>query len=218
MRKAAFFAGVAQLLYGMFTVAPQMFGTEFFYAPGQTAYRTFTVIGCLALAIYFFGILTATAPNVGGAVRIASVVAAAALILENLPSAFGAIRGATAAASDSWLWKYHSLRHFAYVLGLAIPTLGEITLVAFLLAVFARSLKGQDRKEDSGDRIGFLKLASFTVAVVFLIALFGTFIAVILAPRPHIGSVVRLLLRFATLASFIVFFFLFGVNQRRDEI
>jgi hypothetical protein len=217
MRKVALFAGVVQLLFGMFTVAPQMFGTEFFSAPGQTAYRTFTVITCLVLAIFFLGILTTPVPNVGGAMRIASFVAASALIVENFRSAIGSIRAAAVAGSDSWLWRYHPLRHFAYILGLAIPTLGEITLVVFLLVVFARSLGRQDLKQDLEDRTGFLRLASFGVAAVFVIALVGTFFAVILAPRPYSVWVVRLLFRFATLASLVAFFFVTGVNQQRGE-
>lgn len=218
MRKAALFACVVQLLYGVFIIAPHIFGTGFFYGPGQAAFRTFMVVGCLVLAIFFLGILTTPAPNVSGAVRVASVVAAAALIAENLPAAFNSIRGATAAASESSLWKYHPLGQFAYVLGMAIPTLAGISLVVFLLVVFAGSLNERARIEELGDRSGFLKLASFVVAAVFVIALVGSFFTVILAPRPLTVSVVRLFLRFATLASSIAFFFVFGVNQRQHKM
>jgi hypothetical protein len=135
MRKAALAAGTVQLLYGMFTIAPQIFGMNFSSAPDQTAFRIFTIVACLLLATFFFGIVTTPMANVGGAVRIASVVAAAALIVENLPYAYHQILGTTAAASESWLWKYHPLQQFAHILGLAIPMLAEITMVAFLLAV-----------------------------------------------------------------------------------
>jgi hypothetical protein len=54
------------------------------------------------------------------------------------------------------------------------------------------------------------------VAAVFVIALVETFISVMLAPRPLRASVMRLLLRFATLPSDIGFFYVFGVKQRRD--
>lgn len=217
MRKAALAAGTVQVLYGMFTVAPQIFGTTLSSAPGQAAFRTFTVIACLVHAIFFFGIVMTPVPNVGGAVRIASVVAAAALTVENLLSAYHNIRGTVAAASESGLWKYHPLRQFAHILGLAIPTLAEITMVVFLLAVFARSLKAQDRKPRLVVRSRFLKLASLMVAAVFVIALVTTFFSVILASEPLKVSIVRLLLRFATLASFIVFYFVFGLNQRRTR-
>jgi hypothetical protein len=218
MRKAALIAGVVQLLYATFTVAPQVFGGGAFSWPGQAAFRTFTFIGCLVLAIFFFGIVTMPAPKVGGAVRIVSVLAAAAVVVENLSSVFSTIRGAAAVASDSALWRFHPLRQFGYVLGLLIPTLATITLVVFLLAVFVKSPRTQDRKQDLEDRTGFLKLASFTVATVFVVALVGTVFSVILAPRPPTVSVAHLLLRFAALASYIAFFFVFGVNQRRDEM
>ena len=103
MRKAALAAGTVQLLYGMFTVAPQIFGTDFSSVPGQAAFRTLALIACLVLATFSFRIVITPVPNVGGAVRIASVVAAAALIVENLSYAYHQIRGTTAAASESWL-------------------------------------------------------------------------------------------------------------------
>ena len=217
MRKAALAAGTVQLLYGIFTVAPQIFGVNFSSAPGQAAFRIFTVIACLVLAIFFFGIVITPVPNVGGAVRIASIVAAAALTIENLPYAFHQIQSTAAAAGESWLWKNHPLRQFERVLGLAIPTLGEIAMVVFLLVVFSRSLKAQGRKQDLVDRTRFLKVASLMVAGVFVIALVATFIPVILASRPPTVSVMRIFLRFATLASFISFFFVFGMSQRRDD-
>jgi hypothetical protein len=218
MRRAALVACLVQLVYGLLIVAPGIFGMGSFNAPSQVAFRSLMVIGCLVLAIFFMGILTTPAPNVGGGVRIASVVAAAALIVENLPSALGTIRAATAAASECWLWRYHPLKQFANVLGLAIPALAGVSLVVFLVAVFARTLEAQDRKQDMKDRQGLLKLASFTVAAVFVLALFGACYAAILAPRPPAVPLVRFLLRFATLASSLAFFFVFGVNQRRHEM
>jgi hypothetical protein len=217
MRSVSLFAGAIQLLFGIFVVAPQVFGTEFFAASGQTAFRAFMVVGCLVLAMFFFGIAKTPAPGVGGGVGIASIVAAMALIAENLPSAFGTIRSVAAAASESWLWKYHPLRQCARELGLAIPMLDEIALVVFLLVVFARSLRAQDRKRGLESGTGFLKLASFAVAAVFVLALVGTFSVVILAPRPLTLPVVHLLLRLVTLTSCIAFFVVFGVNQRRQN-
>jgi len=218
MRRAALAAGTVQLLYAMFMVAPQIFGVNFSPAPGQEAFRIFAVIACLVLAIFFVGIVITPVPNVGGGVRIASVVAAGALTVENLRYTYHQIQGAAAAASESWLWKDHPLRQFAHVLGMAIPTLAEITMVVFLLVVFFRSLKAQDRKRDLAGRTFFLKVASLMVAAVFAIALVATFFPVILASRPPTVSVVRLLLRFATLASFVAFYFVFGMNQRREDI
>jgi hypothetical protein len=217
MRSVSLFAGAIQLLFGIFIVAPQVFGTEFFAASGQTAFRGFMVVGCLALAMFFFGIAKTPAPGVGGGVGIASIAAAVALTAENLSSAFGTIRSVAAAASESWLWKYHPLRQCARELGLAIPMLDEIAVVVFLLVVFARSLKVQDRNKGLENRSGFLKVASFAVAAVFVVALVGTFSVVILAPRPLTLSAVRLLLRFAALASCVAFFAVFGVNQRRQN-
>jgi len=143
-------------------------------------------------------------------------VAATALTVENLPYAYRQIRGAIAAANESWLWKIHPLRQFAHVLGLAIPTLAEITMVVFLLAVFSISLKAQDRKQDLVGRSRFLKVASLMVAAVFFVALVASFVPVVLASRPLTVSVVRLLLRFATLASFVAFYFVYGMSRRRD--
>ena len=217
MRKAALAAGTVQLLYGMFTVAPQIFGMNFSSAPGQAAFRLFTIVACLAFVTFFLGIVIVPVPNVGHGVRIASVVAATALTVENLPYAYHQIQGAIAVASESWLWKDHPLRQFAHVLGLAIPTLAEITMVVFLLVVFSRSLRAQDGKQDLVGRTRFLRVASLMVAAVFVIALGTTFFPVILASRPPTVSVVRLLLRFATLASFVAFYFVIGMNQRRDD-
>jgi hypothetical protein len=215
MRTAAVIAGAAQLLFGIFVIAPQIFGTGFFSGPSETAFSTFTVIGCLLLAIFFFGIVATPAPNLSGSVRIASLIAAAALAVENLRSTYGTIRVVANIASESLDWKYHPFRQFAHVLGTAMPTLVVITLGVFLFVVFARSLKTQDWKP--GERSNFVGLTSFMVAAVFVIALVETFISVMLAPRPLRASVMRLLLRFATLASLIVFFYVFGVRQRRDQ-
>jgi hypothetical protein len=155
------------------------------------------------------------APNLGGSVRIASLIAAAALAVENLRSTSGAIRVVASIASENLGWKYHPFRQFAHVLGTAVPTLEVITLGVFFFVVFARSLKTQDRKP--GERSNFVGLTSFMVAAVFVIALVETFISVMLAPRPLRASVMRLLLHFATLASLIAFFYVFGVKQRRDQ-
>jgi hypothetical protein len=104
----------------------------------------------LLLAIFFLGIVATPAPNLSGSVRIASLIAAAALTVENLQSAYGSIRGAASVASDSLGWKYHPFRLIAYVLGRSVPTLAVITLVVFFFAVFARSLKTQDSKPGEG--------------------------------------------------------------------
>ena len=77
MRKAAIAAGIVQLLSGLFTAAPQIFGTSFSSAPGQAAFRIFTAIACLALATFFVTIVLTPVPKVSGAVRVASVVAVA---------------------------------------------------------------------------------------------------------------------------------------------
>ena len=95
--------------------------------------------------------------------------------------------------------------------------LDEIAVVVFLLVVFARSLKTQDRKQGLENRSGFLKLASFAVVAVFVVALVGAFSVAILAPRPLNLPVVHLLLRFATLSSCIAFFVVFGMNQQRHN-
>ncbi len=55
------------------------------------------------------------------------------------------------------------------------------------------------------------------VSAVFVIALVATFFPVILPSRAPTASIVRVLLRFATLGSFIAFYFVFGMSQRRDD-
>lgn len=216
MRKAALIAGAIQLLYAVFNVAPQVFGTSFFASPSQTAFRTFTVIGCLVLVMFFFGIAMMPTPNLGGAVRFASIVAAASMAIENLPYAIGTIRGTAPFIDETSLWKFHPLRQFAYVLGSILPLLSGITLVVFLLAVFTRAQKPQNVMPNAQDQTDFLRLASFTVAAVFAVGLAGTIFSVAVT-RPITASALRLLLRFATLVSFIAFFFVFGLNQHRHQ-
>lgn len=203
------------MLYGMFTIAPQMFGTSFLATPSQAAFRTFAVINCLALAIFFFAIAVVPTPNVGGAVRIVSALAAVTMTVENLPSALGTIRGVVPVVRETMLWRLHPLRQLGYFLGLTLPTLAGITLLVFLVAVLVRTLQTPSHAADQGN---FLRLASFTVAAVFVIALIGTFFAVLMTPRPVAASTLRLTLRFGSLASFIAFFFVFGLNQHRSQI
>jgi hypothetical protein len=216
MRKAALIAGAVQLLYAVFIVAPQVFGTSFFASPTQTAFRSFTVIGCLTLVTFFFGIVMMPAPNVGGAIKIVAVLAAAALTIENLPYAISTIRGTAPYINETALWKFHPIRQIAYVLGSTLPLISGITLVVFLFAVFARAQKPKYAIPNAQGQTEFLRLASFTVAAVFAVGLAGTIFAVAVT-RPFTASALRLLLRFATLVSFVAFFFVFGLNQHRQN-
>jgi hypothetical protein len=220
MRKAPLFAGIAQLLNGIFAIAPEVFGLERAPVRSQVfdwAFSSFMLVGSTILAIFFFMIVTTAAPNVGGPVRIASLAAAAALTVENLFPSYTTILGAVAAANNSLGWKYHPLKQFVFVFVPTIPTLEVISLVVFLLVVFSISSKTSDWTQSPKDRTSTLSFVSLAAAALGFIAAAFFLYSVIFAPRPLASSVLRLVLRFATLVSLIAFFFVFGMNQQRGN-
>jgi hypothetical protein len=221
MRKAALFASGAQLLNAIYAIAPELFGIGRAPVSGQLldqAFRWFIFVESFTLAVFFFLVFRSAALNIAGsAVRIASLVAASTLIIENMLPTLGTIQGAIAAANNSLGWKYHPLNQFAYVLGPTIPTLEIISLVVFLLLVFSRSSRALDR-DPRPKASGVLSLASFAAATMSFIAVAVFLYSIIMAAQPIATSVFRLLLRFATLVSLLSFFFVFGVSQRRGKL
>jgi hypothetical protein len=216
MRKAALFAGIAQLLFGVFTVAPGLFAVGRSPASSQPldwAFGSFILVGSSIFAIFFFSFFRTPAPNLGGAVRIASLIAAAALTGENLLPTYNTIWGALTAANHSLGWRYHPLKQFAYVIAPTIPTLVVVSLVAFLLLVFSMSLRTQDLTQCPKHRTDRLRLISLAAATVSLIGVACFLYFAIAAPGP-LASSVSLFLRFATLSSLTAFFWVFGMNQR----
>jgi hypothetical protein len=217
MQKAALFASGAQLLSGIYAIAPELFGVGRAPVSGQPldwAFGWFLFVESSTLAVFFFLVFRAATLNVGGAVRIAALVASSTLMIENMLPTLSTIRGAIAAANDSLGWKYHPFKRLVYVLGPTIPTLEIISLVVFLLLVFSGSSSREPRPKASGT----LSSVSFAAAAMGFVAIAGFLYSVIMAPQPIASSVFRLLLRFATLASLIGFFFVFGVNQRRGKL
>src|SRR5690242_8904039 len=116
MRIAAILAGISQLLLGLYSAMPQIFGVEWYPQPGQIAFRIYSSLGSILLVLFFLGIVENPAPNLTGGVKVASVAAALALGLENLMMFYNSIRYA-AILSTNGPWKYHPLQQFAYVLG-----------------------------------------------------------------------------------------------------
>jgi hypothetical protein len=109
MRKAALFAGIAQLLNGVFASAPEVFGfgrVPVFAQLLDWAFTYFILLDSTILAIFFFMFVRTAAPNLSRTVRIASLVAAAALTVENLLPTYATVRGAVAAANNSLGWEY----------------------------------------------------------------------------------------------------------------
>jgi hypothetical protein len=144
MRKAALFASGAQLLNAIYAIAPELFGIGRAPVSGQLldqAFRWFIFVESFTLAVFFFLVFRSAALNIAGsAVRIASLVAASTLIIENMLPTLGTIQGAIAAANNSLGWKYHPLNQFAYVLGPTIPTLenylsGSVSFAGFFTLI-----------------------------------------------------------------------------------
>lgn len=219
MRKAALFGGITQLLYGAFAVAPELFGVGRMPASNQFHNSLFSVYmfaTSAILAIFFFAVYrNAASLNLSGAVRIASVIAAAALTIENLLPAYATIRHVVAAVDDGWGWKYHPFEHLAYVLVPAIPTLGPVSLIVFVFLVFFVSVKTPGW---TPDRSGILRLTSFSVAVAWAVGLVWLLYSVIATPQLSAYSIFRLLLRLFTLVSVAGFFWVLGANQERGEL
>jgi hypothetical protein len=216
MQKAALFASGAQLLCGIYVIAPELFGVWRAPAseqPLDAAFGWFFFVGSSTLALFLFLVFRAATLNVGGAVKVSALVAASTLMVENMLPTLRTIGGATAAANNSLGWKYHPFKEFVYVLGPTIPTLGVISLVVFLLLVFSRPSSSGPRPKASGT----VTLVSFAAAAMYVVAIAWLLYSVIMAPKPIASSVFRLLFRFATLASLTAFFLVFGVNQRRAE-
>jgi hypothetical protein len=217
MQKAALFASAAQLLSGIYAIAPELFGIGHAPAYGQPldwAFGWFFFVGSFTLAVFFFLVFTGATLNVGGAVRVAALVAASTLMIENMLPTLSTIGGVIAAANNRLGWKYHPLKQFAYVLGPTIPTLEVISLVVFLLLVFSGSWSREPRSKASGS----LSLVSFAVAAMGFVGIAGFLYSVIMTRQPIASSVFRHLLRIAALISLISFFFVFGVNQRRGKL
>lgn len=120
------------------------------------------------------------------------------------------------AACESWLWRYHPVKQFAYVSGLAIPALVEISLVVFLVSIFARS-----RQVEPGTNLAhgsvYVRLASLATATSFVISIVLTFGSVFAVPRIHSLLVLTVLLRFATLIACAAFFLVLGWSQGRGD-
>src|SRR5258708_17431303 len=116
MRKTALCAGIAQLLYGTFAVAPELFGVGRIPASNQFLdwlVTSFFLIASSIFAVFFFIVYrNASSLNTSGAVRFTSVIAAAALTVENLRPTYFSIRGAVAAADNVLGWKYHPFNQF----------------------------------------------------------------------------------------------------------
>jgi len=220
MRKAALCAGIAQLLTGIFAVAPELFGVGQVPVPNEFldwAFRLFMLVSSSILAIFFFVVYRKVKLlNCTGRVRFASVVTAAVLAVENALPSYATVRGAIAAADNALGWEYHPFKQLAYVLVPTIPTLAVISLIAFLLAVFYSSLKTPEWEQSTTDRSGSgvaLRLASFAAAVASTIALVWFLYAVMAGPQLTGPLRFRLLLRLVTLVSLVVFFLVLGANQ-----
>lgn len=213
MRKAAIFAGVTWLLYGLFVAMPRTFGVETFSGDGQFGFRVLASASCFVLVLFFLGILIARSTNLGGAVKVTSIVLALALALENWRYVYNTTRYAVVAGSNSELWRFHKLKEVADLFVATIQALAIVTTILFLLLLFVRSLKARNTKPGPEDRIAFLRLISLLAATVSVIWLALAVLSIILAPRSLELSVAPILLRFATLIGLAVFFLTFGLNQ-----
>jgi len=124
MRKAALFAGITQLLYGAYAVAPELFGVGRMPVSNQFhewLSSVYIFATSAILAIFFFVVYrNAASLNLSGAVRLASVIAAAALTIENLLPTYAMIRNVVATAGEPLGWKYHPFERLLYVLAQAI--------------------------------------------------------------------------------------------------
>jgi len=219
MRKVALCAGIIQLLYGTYAVAPELFGVGRMPVSNQFhdwLSRAYIFGTSAILAIFFFVVYrNARSLNLSGAVRLASVIAAAALTIENLLPAYAMIGNAVAAAGDPLGWKYHPFKRLVYVLTEAIPALGPVSLMVFLFLVFFVSLK---TPAWAPDRSGTLRLASFSVAAAGVIGLAWFFFSLIATPQLSAYSIFGLLLHLFTLVSFVVFFWVLGANQQSGGV
>jgi hypothetical protein len=221
MRESALIAAIAQLLYGAFAIAPELFGVGRVPVPDQFldwVYRSLTLVESAVLASFFFIVYRNVASvSHARAVRFASVIAALALTVENLLPTYATIGSAVVTADNALGWKYHPFNQLAYVLVPTIPTLAVISLAVFLFLLFSMSPKASRRMQGTTGPSGPLRMVAFAAAAVSVIPLAWFLYSVLAAPRLP-ASIVRLSLRFVTLVSLGVFFFVLGAHQQRNNL
>jgi hypothetical protein len=137
IRKAALLGASAQILWSLVLVFPQLFG---FNETGLNAITAFTLFPSAAIAIFlvvaFWKHDQLYSPIY---VRMAALLAALCLAIENLPLAYETIRGFIWLSENTPGWQYHLLQ-MRCLLAPTIPIMTVICTVAFLIVMYGASL------------------------------------------------------------------------------
>jgi hypothetical protein len=150
--------------------------------------------------------------------RIAALVAALCLAVENLPYIYGTIQYAVASRPPGYRWRDHAFTEVGYVFA---PTVTVILLIAFLILTY-RTRPGFEGLHSAATR-GYgdtgLKSSALLAFIASLVAL-GQFFSALISTRGwHIAaSPSQLALRLLSLISLAVFFLLFWMAQRSEVV
>jgi hypothetical protein len=217
IRKAALIATVAQMLWSLQMIAPQVLGYQAFLTDGPN--KALFLFEPFALVIFFSVVYwQGERLRVSIQVRIAALIAALCLGVENVLPAYGAIRGVVISSRYALAWRYHPFGQLRYVLAPTIPTISVISVIAFLIVVYQKSprLTQLDETEIEAHEYIALRIAAILVFVANIVAMGQLIFFVFSSPISQTpGFGVRFALRLLSLGSLATFFFFVAVGQQR---
>jgi hypothetical protein len=220
MRKAALVAALAQMLWGLLIVVPQVFGFESQQGTDWIG-RELALFECLALAIFLFAVYWKP-ERMNGSIRVrfAALVAAICLGIENLPLTYGTIRGVVSSLKNVLDWEDHPFLSMRYVLVPAIPTIVVISLIAFLVFVYRPSPRvGQLAESDAdGHLYNGVRIAALLAFIASVVAVGQLFFFIATTPIWQTSVfTARFVLRLLSLTSLALFFFLVQAARPQEN-
>jgi len=219
--KTALAAAIAQLFLGLLQSFPRVLGVgpalnwkglSDSFVTGIWLYE------CAALSIFLLVVFRwAESLNFSAQMRLAALVAATALGLENVRRVYGTARNALSASISLEGWGDHLLGNLRYVLVPTIPSIAVVSLIAFLIALYRFSPEKPKGEAPSLPQAGLRNAA--------LLALSGTLVALGMLAYEVAANFfpltwdysVRLALRLTSLFSLGLFFLLCMRSRARAE-